>query len=464
MSAALASPVSSPVPADTRIESLDVLRGFAVCGILLMNIFSMGGVTEYPLTTFPARWNAEWVTWGLQTLFVQGAMRGLFTMLFGAGMLLMLRRAEGADGRAAPIDVWARRALVLMALGTMLWTTLLWPGEILWNYGVSGLFLLAFRTARTRTLVIAAGLLLAALSANTAYWTREQVAQLRVGDAAITARAHGAVLTGDQLAAASAATKYRASIHPDRAAVAAAIDQRRHPKSLLRWSAAYWSDEHFTVTGWLDVVESVAFMLLGMTLFRRGILTGAASRATYVRMIVAGYGVGLAWRLVPVVLAAETGWDMGSPDVAAWQWTAALTMFEPARLLVTLGHIGAVVLLFRGGWFGRAVTLRALGRMALTVYCLQALIGSILFYGLGLLGLLGLPALWGVAVAIWIATAIICRWWLARFAMGPIERLLRTLAYSQWSWPWRRSRPAVADAAPHPLRRWNDVIPPRTRL
>lgn len=442
-------------PQRARIDALDVLRGVAICGILLMNIFGMGGVGAYPLTTFPARWNVEWISWGLQTVFVQGAMRGLFTMLFGASMLLMLRHAEGDEGRAAPIDVWARRALVLMAIGTLQWSVLLWPGEILWNYGVSGLLLLAFRTARVRTLVIVAGVMIAGLSADTAYWTHQKVEQYHVASATIAAAT--TPLSGEQRDAVEARAAQLASVHLTPAAVAERIEQRTHPASLLRWSAGYWATENIGITGWLDIVESVAFMLIGMALFRTGVLTGAASAATYRRMILIGYGGGIAWRVAPVVLAARTGWDMGDPSVATWQWTVALAMFQPARLLVTIGHAGVVLALLRGGLFGKAETLRALGRMALTVYCLQSAIGSVLFYGLGLIGRFSLPGLWGIAAAIWVATALFCRWWLARFAMGPVERVLRTLAYATWSEPrsWGRST-VNHTAAAHPGRRASD--------
>ena len=437
--------------APARIDALDVLRGVAVCGILLMNIWGMGGVTEYPLTTFPARWNLEWVTWGLQTVFVQGAMRGLFTLLFGAGMLLMLRRADGEDGRAAPIDVWARRSLVLMAIGTLQWAVLMWPGEILWNYGVSGLFLLAFRTARPRTLLLAAALLIAGLAADTAHWTSQKVDQYHEGAAT------SAPATPDQRVAKEAAEAQRATVHPAPALIAERVEQRTHLPSLLRWSANYWAGENIGITGWLDVAESVAFMLVGMALFRWGVLTGAAPASTYRRMMLIGYGGGLAWRLLPVLLAARTGWDMGSPAVAAWQWTVALAMFEPARLLVTLGHAGLVLWLLQRGAFGRAETLRALGRMTLTVYCLQSLIGSALFYGLGLVGRLSLLELWGVAAAVWVATALFCRWWLARYAMGPVERVLRALAYARWTEPRSWGKP-VYSAMSHPGRRATDGI------
>ena len=228
-------------PAAARIETLDVLRGVAICGILLMNIWKMGGVTALPLTHFPARFDAEWVTWGLQSLLVDGAMRGLFTLLFGASMLLMLRRAEGAGGSVAPIDAWVRRSLGLMALGLFQWLVLQWPGEILWDYGIAGLFLLAFRTARVRTLLVAAAVLIAGLAANTAYRSWQEVDQLHQAAPAAAALAAGQPITAEARAAIAAAATARAAIRPTAAERAAAIDQRTHFHSLVKWGEHFWT-------------------------------------------------------------------------------------------------------------------------------------------------------------------------------------------------------------------------------
>jgi uncharacterized protein len=115
--------------------------------------------------------------------------------------------------------------------------------------------------------------------------------------------------------------------------------------------------------------------------------------------------------------------------------------YQTSRLLMTLGHIGLLMTLWRAGLLGRAVTLRALGRMALTVYSLQSILTSVLFYGFGYVGAFGFAALMGIAALIWIVTAIICRLWLARFAMGPVEAALRAIAYNSFR---RRQRPAAA--------------------
>lgn len=416
-----------------RIHTLDVLRGIAICGILLMNIHGMGDVTDYPLTGFPAAWNGEWIAWGVQTVFVQGAMRGLFTILFGASMLIMLRRAEGGVGGTGasprPLDIWVRRSIALMGFGIAQWLLFLWPGEILWNYGISGLFLLAFRSARPRTLLIAAALLTTALAANTAFWTHQQVVQLEQGRAAAMRVRQGLPVSADDRSAIAAERAHRAAIRPGPDERAERIAQRTRPLGLLHWSAGYWIRENLTITGWIDIAESVSFMLIGMALFRTGILTGTAPVATYRRMLIGGYAGGLLLRGAHVALMARTGLDMGSPLAPGWTWIAAEALFEPARLLMTLGHVGLIVLLFRGGLFGQAVTVRAMGRMTLSVYCLQSILGALIFYAGGYVGAFSLPQLWLIAAGIWAVSAILCRLWLAHREMGPAEALLRRIAY-----------------------------------
>lgn len=427
-----AAPPQAVGPAAQRIHTLDVLRGVAICGILLMNIHAMGDVSAYPQARVAAAWDGQWISWGIQMLFVEGAMRGLFTLLFGAGMVIMLRRAEGAGASTRPLDIWARRCVALMGFGIVQWLVLLWPGEILWNYGVSGLFLLAFRSARPRALLLAAALLIGGLGANGAVWTHQQVAELERGTAA-----RPPYDTADR-AAVAAEREHRAALHPSPDERTHRIAERTHLIGLLHWSAGYWMRENLTITGWVDVAESVSFMLIGMALFRLGILTGAAPAATYRRLLIGGYGGGLLLRGLHVALLARTGLDMGSPLVPGWTWIAAEALAEPARLLVTLGHVGLIVTLLRSGFLGEAITLRALGQMTLSVYALQSLLGALIFYAAGYLGAFTLPQLWLIAGGIWIVSALLCRWWLARHAMGPAETLLRLIAYGG------------AGARPHP--------------
>ena len=141
-------------------------------------------------------------------------MRGLFTMLFGAGMLLMLRRAEDAQPQVTPFDVWSRRCLALMALGIVQFVLFLWPGEILFTYGVSGLALLAFRTARIRTLLIVSAVMFVGMGT---YLASNGVVRAQRNAVSLTAAASKAVgrpLTMEQRAALDGVKQAQDSLHP----------------------------------------------------------------------------------------------------------------------------------------------------------------------------------------------------------------------------------------------------------
>lgn len=137
---------TAPVIERDRLGSLDVLRGVAVCGILLMNIAMMGMLGDIARPPLPAMLDADWITYvGVRTFF-SGTMRGLFTLLFGAGMLIMLRRADEIGGEGS-IQAYLTRCFALILLGAANFAIFLWPGEILFNYGVVGMVLLLFRKA-----------------------------------------------------------------------------------------------------------------------------------------------------------------------------------------------------------------------------------------------------------------------------------------------------------------------------
>jgi uncharacterized protein len=426
-----------------RIDTLDVLRGVAICGILLMNIPEMGLIaTKRP--AYPTAWNVDWICWAVQTTLFNGTMRGLFTMLFGAGMVLMLRRAEGDDAQATPIDVWLRRCLALTALGIVNWLVLFWPGEILWDYGLTGCALLAFRTMRPRTLVIAASLCLTVLTATDAVQSYRTDHQLQVGIAAEAARSRGKPLDDAQREAMAALNAARETLHPTPKIIADEREQRTHLAGLIGWSWKTWSSINLTDIGWGVVLESLSSMLLGMTLYRTGVLTGQASRRAYLSLVVVGYAVGLGLRLLNLYVGARIGFGFPtSPDQVG---LAVFTYadFEIARLFVTLGHIGVVVLAFRSGFLGKAMVLRALGRMALTTYLAQSILTSLLFYGFGLVGRFGFAQLMLLAMAIWAMTGTLCVLWLRRHEMGPAETLLRAFAYQSFR---HGKRQRQADAA-----------------
>src|SRR3984957_20402186 len=157
-----------PVARGERISSMDVLRGFSLMGILVMNITDFAfGYTNYlfPLSTVKPvfdgpHWKINTAIWFLRWIFAEGKMRALFSMLFGAGVILLTERglARGAGVRVA--DIYTRRNMWLVLFG-MLHAYLIWSGDILFSYGLAALlFLFPFRNVRVKRLMWTAGILL----------------------------------------------------------------------------------------------------------------------------------------------------------------------------------------------------------------------------------------------------------------------------------------------------------------
>ncbi|MDQ0466114.1 uncharacterized protein QO010_003907 [Caulobacter ginsengisoli] len=414
----------APTQERDRLGSLDVLRGFALCGILLMNITSMGDLYGWvrPLTPQSLA-DPSWVVWLVGTLLVSGTMRGLFTLLFGAGVLLITARAMAPDGPVETADVFYRRALMLMVLGVVNFTVLLWPGEILFVYGLCSLFLFPLRKLPAAAL-IAIGLL--SLTIDNADFTlrRYQVAQtVHAGEAAQAGRAAGLALTAADKQAIIDGREAVAGSRPDPELITAETAAKTSGDyfTLLGWSAStWWDDAHEGLLG--AVLESMGGMLIGMGLFKLGVLSGRRSLAFYLGLAAVGYAIGI----------SLNGWSAAVRYQAHfypvnWFTVAA---YDPGRIAVTLGHLGLVLALWKAavlGGVGR--TLADMGRMALTNYMAQSLICAVLFYGLGLWGQYDWAGLWAIAAAIWLAQAAFSVLWLRRFAMGPLEWLLRAVAY-----------------------------------
>ena len=435
----------APVGVNERVATLDVLRGIAICGILPVNMLVMGTVGGNDSLTRPSHWNADWLSWGIIQAVLEGPSRGLFAMLFGAGVLLMLSRIEGGSERAAArFDVWSRRCVSLLVLGVAQFAILLWPGEILWTYGVSGLVLPAFRTSRPRTLFALAAVILLGLSALRVSTSLPTAHALEIAVVAQRAKTSGSTLTSAQSAALETLAAVRAANHPTADAKLAERATRTHLASLWSWSLSGWIDRHLATFSWAGVAATVAFMLVGMGLYRTGVLTGQAPDRAYWLAVVLGYGLGLGVRLADLGWRARTGFEIDITTYSAVPGLLRSALYEPARLAVTMGHLGAVVLLFRSGALGRARPLKALGRMALTTYTLQSAITSAMFYGCGLLGVFGPAGLLGFSVAIWAVTALFSLLWLRRFPMGPAEWWLRRWIYGRSSRADQRAVPSVA--------------------
>jgi uncharacterized protein len=391
----------APTTGAERIPVMDVLRGVALLGILITNIqhFSMFGGTVRNPTLYGDLSGANfWVYAGTFNLAFQKFMP-VFSMLFGAGILLAAgrREAAGLDSR-----VFHYRRMFFLLLFALVHSYLIWYGDILFVYAVCGalVFPLRFRSAR---FLIWAGIIMLA----------GQPVMDMVSRASPELFSFFAPFSGMSLEEILAA---------DLAAFRGGWLEN------LRMRVTY-SLEGQTV-GFLvhGLWRTTGLILLGMGLFRLGVMTGEGKRSLYRSFI----GLGLAVALPITVLAFWMSYSAGWRNFWVHQFT--LQVIHWVGIGVSLAYIGIVVLACRGGcssWLARAFS--AVGRTALSNYLLHSLICTFIFYGFGL-GLYGSVERTGqisIVMAIWVVQLLVSLLWLRSFRFGPAEWLWRSLSYGK---------------------------------
>ena len=424
-----------PVTAARRIETLDVVRGVAVLGILLMNIWAFAGPQaffDYPVA-IADRPGAPVATWAVVHTLFEGSQRALFSLLFGAGMLLMVTRLDATPG-AAVSRIYYRRLFLLITIGLIDAFVFLWPADILMTYGLCGLLLYPLRRLPIPAL-LALALAVFALNASL------RVADLREARELQAAYPDALVIAESDPAAATVVEEWekietRARPDPNGDEVRDTIRiigtgsfaeffRERAKSSLILQTVV-------ALNAWL--LDALAVMLLGMAALRSGLLTGNVSRRTLIFMAAGGYAVGLPLSVAETGVLLARDFD---PIVNA-QW---LVVYDLRRVAIAAGHLGVVLLLCQAGAFPwLRQRLAPVGRMALSNYLGQSIIGGFLFYTVGF-GLFGRYTGWHLylfVALIWLLSVAASNWWLARFRFGPAEWLWRSLTYRQRQ-PLRRA-------------------------
>ncbi|MCC6672647.1 MAG: DUF418 domain-containing protein [Planctomycetes bacterium] len=440
---------AGPVAEAERIVALDVVRGLAVLGILVMNVVEFG----LPLTAYdnPAyaggHRGADLATWFVQVVFFDGKMRALFSMLFGAGLVLLAERMTRRGQAAGVADLLLRRCLWLVPFGVLHRFALQWTGDILYQYGLLGVVAVAFRNLRARTLIV---LGLVALTAFV------PIGLLQYGRSAkVRAQAAEAVRledAGEKVPEDLAAAKKRwdtrlASIPPKPEALQKEVDALRAGYPAV--FAHRWDYHHTFQSAYLYyhfVWDVLGMFLVGMGLMKLGFFAGACRTGVYAAWIAAG---GVAAAAVAAWAAAWTARDF-SPGAIELQLVRQTT-YSFTRLVLALAWASALLLVVRAG---RAPVLTgalaAVGRMAFSNYVLQTVCCTLLFfgYGLGLHGRLSRSMLMGVMLGVSLVQVCFSLVWLRRFRFGPLEWAWRSLTWWRVQ-PLRRSvsGPVAADPA-----------------
>ena len=415
--------------ASKRIATLDIIRGIAVMGIFSVNItaFAMIEGAYFNPPAYGGADGANLALWAANLIVIDGKMRSLFSMLFGASMLLVIQRAA-ANGES-PAKVHFARMAVLFAIGLVHYH-LIWWGDILKDYAAVGCLAYLWRNASVKKLLCwAAGFYLFGM--------------LFFGSFLVQ------VLQWDQAAHAPGATKkvveqwndFAAMLYPP--AVDIAKDLALHRGTWLG-IAHYWVVEK--PFSWVQGLffftpETLGLMLFGMAGYKSGFLTGEWDDRRYLKWAVVGLALGA---LASLILAYV---DVESRFYAPLVFGGFICGLAPFRLIMAFGYAALIILLTRNlGWL--SLRIAATGRAAFTNYLGTSLIATFVFYGWGL-GYYGYVERWQAWLLVPTVWAIMLLWskpWLDHFYYGPLEWVWRTLARGKLQ-PFRKPKPTDVAAA-----------------
>jgi uncharacterized protein len=425
----------APVQQTDRIEALDILRGIAVLGILLMNIVGFGLPWAYDNPTVAGGMDPpNYWAWVVPTVFFEGTMRGIFSLLFGASIVLLTDRMEQSGAGLKTADVYFRRMLWMMFFGVIHWALLLWIGEILFAYSIGGLLLFAFRKMAPRLMLEIAAALLFTSVGSSIVSHQSLIDASAAAEVAESAKATGLKLSKEQHEAIKGWNKQVSAFSPKADDLMPIMDI--HEGSYINAVVEQFPMSYefqWTHLPWWLFFDMISFMLIGMAFLKTGVLSGGKSARFYAMMMLGGYAVGLPLNYWELQIFQHSGFSLLGVSQAG-------ISYEISRLAMVIGHLGLFLSIIRGRWLKPAQrALAATGQMALSNYIGQTLMCTALFFGFGfgMFNQLERHELFYVVAAIWALELAWSSIWLKHFRFGPLEWLWRSLTYWQRQ-PMRR--------------------------
>lgn len=394
---------AAPTAAAERIPVLDVLRGFALYGVLLANTVPwFSGRAFRPRAEVLAQTGrADYVFLVLLNIFVEGKAMTLLTFLFGLGFSLQMQRAEASGHRALPIHFRRLAALAFIGVAHVL---LLWWGDILWGYAIAGVGLVFFRRVRGwKLLAWAMALALVPQFVESIPAVSKVIAHVAPKPADFEA--------------------FKAQMF------AAITGHDRWVLTEMHVKQAYYHVSRIWVSyfAWL-----LGRYLIGYWVGTTRLLQNAGERLPFFRkLLVWGLVLGIAGCSITAVHRLLQRHDVAVSETV---WLVLSIPSELGVMLLVGAYASAVVLLMqKAAWRRVLMRIAPVGQMALTSYLLQSLLCTFLFYGwgLGLAGRLQPVHMLPITLAVFILEVLIARAWLSRFRFGPMEWLWRSLTYGR---------------------------------
>lgn len=405
--------ISGPAKESERILALDTLRGVAALGILAMNIQYFSQVTAaYSNPTLTGSFTGfDFWLWLLARVFFDEKMMAIFSMLYGAGIVLLTSRIEARRVQSLPI--FLRRSFWLLIFG-LLHAYLLWSGDILFSYAVCGMLVYPFRKWPARRLLVM-GVLLFSVSSVIYFgygWSMKSWTP-------------GKIQVIEQLVWRPSPQQIATQIAAYRGGWLSQMSERVPEAELLQVQALLY----------LTLWRAGGLMLVGMALYKLRFLTGDVKISTYWNLGIIGFTIG-----IPVIL-------YGAYRDIAENWDFRYAFFIGSQfnywgsLGVAIGWISLVMIACKTPSL-RSWCLRfaAVGRMAFSSYIFETIVCTAIFYGYGL-GQFGRSTRLegaGIVLAIWLAILALSQFWMEHFYFGPLEWLWRSLTYKKQQ-PFRRT-------------------------
>ncbi|MFM2410177.1 MAG: hypothetical protein RL481_1005 [Pseudomonadota bacterium] len=393
-----------------RHISLDAMRGFAVMGILAMNIigFAMPEWAYVSPGVYGGETLADQISWFFNFVFVDGKMRGLFSLLFGASMMLIIARAEAKGQNSAKVHYARMFWLAMFGLAHFFF---LWFGDILFLYACVGSLAFLMHHWEVRKLIKWA---LIVYGLGFLLWAAQFGSLQFLQWAALQPGADPDIVSN-----------YRAVMASDDFNVNIAAELALHRGG---WSGIFadklsewWAPLIAVAQG---ITETLPLMMLGMAMQKSGFITGEWAVADYRRWVWRLLPAGLLLSAIIAVVVWSTSFNLIHMLAAFLAWTAI------PRLMVTIGYAALLLILIQR-LAGSAFLLRvaAAGRAAFTNYLGTTIVMTTIFYGygLGLFGYVNRPALWLFVFGAWAIMLLWSKPWLERYHYGPLEWLWRSL-------------------------------------
>jgi uncharacterized protein len=426
------------ITAPNRIRVLDSIRGIALCGILLMNIpwFGMPDQAVEDLRVRNELNGLNFYAWWIIQVFFQGTMRGLFSMLFGASAILVLEKALQKTDPRTSIEQYYRRLVVLLLFGFFNAYLLMWPGDILYTYAISGMFLFPFMRISSRNLLLAAGFFLIILSFSQSLKRCKPLKLETKARNAMAKAESGEISEKEKQALLQPWEEFQKNQSAESKREQDLAQSKKIKGNLSSAFVCLAEISYMLETSYFFnffFLDALSFMLIGMALFRNGILSGQKSSGFYLTLMIPSYAIGIglyAWQASAMVSAGFDPFQFAS--------RLPLDFSEFGRLGLTLGNISLICLLYRIGFTGKILALfEPIGKMAFTNYLLQSIICGIIFLGAGLnyYNELERYQLYYVVGIVWLFHLILSHTWLRFYNQGPMEWLWRSATNGEWQPP-----------------------------